>query len=348
MSGAIDVGTGGHSSTMDGATLPVPVEGAAGRQSPRPAAAPPPPTKRRTTRDEWQRRGEILLLVGPALTLFVLFVLLPMGQAAYYSVYDWNGLQPLEDFVGLDNYRDALSDPVFQDSLKHNFLIVGFSIVLQLPLGLGVALLLNRRMRGRGALRTLIFVPYVLAEVVAGVVWLLMLQPDGFVDQALEAVGLGFLSQLWVGDPDVVLVTIMIVLTWKYVGFAILLFLAGMQGIPVELQEAAALDGASWWQTQRRITIPLLAPTIRIWIFLSMIGSLQLFDMVWVMTGGGPANASSTMTTYLISQGFERFRFGYGSAVAVILFAVSFLVAIVYQRFVLRRDIADPLGGRRR
>jgi raffinose/stachyose/melibiose transport system permease protein len=317
-----------------------------GRTSPPSATAGR--ARRPRSRDDWKRRAEVLLLVSPALALFVVFVLLPMGQAAYYSVFNWNGLTPLDQYVGLDNYSEALGDPVFKDAIVHNFVIVVASILIQLPLGLAVALLLNRRMKGQGTLRTLLFVPYVLAEVVVGVVWLLMLQPDGFVDQAMEATGLGALRQLWLGDPDIVLVTLMVVLTWKYVGFAVLLFLAGMQGIPTDLHEAAALDGASWWQIQRRITIPLLGPTIRIWVFLSMIGSLQLFDMVWIMTGGGPANASQTMATYLISRGFERFRFGYGSAVAVILFVISFVVAIVYQQLVLRRDVAGPLGGRRR
>ncbi|MFC5381744.1 carbohydrate ABC transporter permease [Aquipuribacter nitratireducens] len=314
-----------------------------GRATARPGG--PARARRGSTGNDWRRRAEVALLVLPALALFLTFVLVPMVQAAYYSLFNWNGLEALDDFIGFGNYSLALGDPVFRDAIGHNLLIVVLSILIQLPLGLGIALLLNRDIRGRGVLRTLIFVPYVLAEVVAGVIWLLMLQPNGVVDEAMASVGLGGLRQLWLGDPDVVLFTLMVVLTWKYVGFAIILFLAGLQGVPQELHEAAALDGASWWQTQWNITIPLLGPTIRIWVFLSMIGSLQLFDMVWIMTGGGPANASSTMVTYLISQGFERFRFGYGSAVAVILFAVSFLLAITYQQLVMRRDTA-PTSGR--
>ena len=129
-----------------------------------------------------------------------------------------------------------------------------------------------------------------------------------------------------------------VVITWKYIGFGIILFLAGLQGIPKELLEAAAIDGATPWKATRYITLPLLGPTIRIWIFLSIIGSLQLFDLVWIMTLGGPANASNTMAVYLIDHGFRRSQFGYGSAVAMILFFISFVVALVYQRFVLRRD----------
>jgi raffinose/stachyose/melibiose transport system permease protein len=136
---------------------------------------------------------------------------------------------------------------------------------------------------------------------------------------------------------------VFVVLTWKYLGLAILLFLAGLQGVPDDLYEAAQLDGASWWQVQRRISIPLLGPTMRTWSFLSMIGSLQLFDLPWIMTGGGPANASSTMSTYLIDKGFHSYEFGYGSAVAVILFVICFVFALLYQRFALRRDTQGAL-----
>jgi raffinose/stachyose/melibiose transport system permease protein len=133
------------------------------------------------------------------------------------------------------------------------------------------------------------------------------------------------------------------VLTWKYIGFGIILLLAGLQGVPAELREAAAIDGASPWQTTRRIVLPLLAPTIRIWVFLTIIGSLQLFDIVWIMTGGGPANASVTMATYLINRGFQSYEFGYASAIAVILFIICFVFSLLYQRFALRRDTRGAL-----
>ena len=132
-------------------------------------------------------------------------------------------------------------------------------------------------------------------------------------------------------------------LTWKYLGFAIILMLAGLQGVPEELGEAAAIDGASWWQIQRHITLPLLGPTIRIWAFLSVIGSLQLFDMVRILTNGGPVNATATMATYMVDYGNGRGQVGYGSAVAVILFVISLVIALLYQRFVLRRDLSGAI-----
>jgi raffinose/stachyose/melibiose transport system permease protein len=286
-----------------------------------------------------RQRLEIVLFVTPALALMAVFVVYPIYSAARMSLYNWKGFGPMVDYVGLENFRRVLTDEVFTDAVVHNFLIVFLSILVQLPLGLGIALLLNRHIRGRGLLRTIIFVPYVVAEVIAGVVWLQLLQPgDGMLESLLRAVGIPTPAQGFLGTPDLALWTVFVVLTWKYLGLAVLLFLAGLQGVPHELHEAAQLDGATWWKAQRRIAIPMLAPTIRTWVFLSMIGSLQLFDMVWIMTGGGPANATTTMATYLISQGSQRQNFGIAGAASVILFIIGFVMALAYQLLVLRRD----------
>jgi raffinose/stachyose/melibiose transport system permease protein len=292
-----------------------------------------------------RRKAELAVLLLPPLVLFVGFVLLPIGIAAYYSVYNWSGFGPPTDFVGLHNYKIALADPVFRGSILHNLVIAGLSLVIQLPISIALALLLNRPMRGRTFLRLAVFAPYVLSEATTAVLWLLMLQPGGFVDQLMKALGLGGLVHQWLADPAIVLYTLFVVVTWKYIGFGIILLLAGLQGVPAELREAAAIDGASPWQTTRRVVLPLLMPTIRVWIFLAMIGSLQLFDIVWIMTLGGPANASSTMVTYMIQNGFRSIEFGFGCAVAVILFIVSFLFALLYQRFALRRDTDGALTG---
>jgi raffinose/stachyose/melibiose transport system permease protein len=288
---------------------------------------------------------ELIVLLAPALALFTFFVLLPIVIAAYYGLFNWSGYGTLSDFVGLHNYRLVLDDPVFRESVLHNVIIAVLSLLIQLPLSISLALLLNRRLRGGSLLRMAVFTPYVISEATTAVLWLLMLQPGGFVDQMFKAVGLGPEIHQWLASTSIVLYTMFVVVTWKYIGFGIILLLAGLQGIPVELREAAAIDGASSWQVTRRITLPLLGPTIRIWIFLSMIGSLQLFDIVWIITGGGPANASSTMVTYMIENGFRSLEFGYGSAVAVILFIISFVFALLYQRFALRRDTAGALTG---
>jgi raffinose/stachyose/melibiose transport system permease protein len=288
------------------------------------------------------RAAELPLLCGPALLLFGLFVLVPIVLAAYHSLYDWVGFGA-KSFNGLHNYTTALSDPVFRSSILHNVIIALLSVAIQLPVSIALAMLLNRRLRGQAVMRLLIFAPYVVSEAITAVIWLLLLQPGGFADEVMKRAGLGGLVQLWLGNPHIVLYTMFAVVTWKYIGFGIILLLAGLQGIPPELREAAAIDGASSLQITRHLILPLLGPTIRIWIFLSVIGSLQLFDVVWIMTAGGPANASSTMVTYLIHNGFNSYEFGYGSAVAVILFVVCFAFALLYQRFAMRRDTAGAV-----
>jgi len=309
------------------------------------AAAPVDGRPPRARRSGVRQRLEIALFTGPALVVFLGFVILPVVLAAIYSLYNWNGLGPLERFIGIDNYVRALNDPVFLRAIGNNFTIVALSILIQGPLAIGVALLLNRRLRGRTFFRALIFVPYVLAEVIAGLSWKLLLSPRGGINALLENIGLGEFAQPWLANPEIALGVMFVIITWKYLGFAILLMLAGLQGVPQELQEAAAIDGASWWQTQWRITLPLLAPTIRIWVFLSIIGSLQLFDIVWVTTKGGPVGATNTMAVYMLQNG--QGAPGYGSAIAVILFAISLVVAVIFQRTVMRRDLAGALTGGR-
>jgi raffinose/stachyose/melibiose transport system permease protein len=310
--------------------------------------APAGPTRGRS--GAARQRIEIALLVGPALILFLGFVILPVLLAAVYSLYNlppafrWEHLADPERFIGFANYERAFNSPEFIRAIGNNFIILFLSLLIQGPLAIGIALLLNRPMRGRGVLRLLIFVPYVLAEVIAGLSWKLLLQPQGGVNAMLEAVGLGAWQQNWLADPEIALWTLFLILTWKYLGFAIILMLAGLQGVPEELAEAAAIDGASWWQIQRHITIPLLGPTIRIWAFLSMIGALQLFDMVWVTVAPTVRSmATETMATYMVQQGQFAGQPGYGSAIAVILFFISLIVALVYQRFALRRDLAGAI-----
>jgi raffinose/stachyose/melibiose transport system permease protein len=293
---------------------------------------------RRSRRRHMRAWAGIALFLLPALLLYLLLVIYPMLQAARFSLYDWNGLGPMTDFVGLANFQRALSDPVFLGAVGHNAIIVVLSLFVQIPFALGLALMLNRRFRGRAILRLVFFAPYVIAEVITAIVWSLLLQPRGLAEHFLGAIGLGELYHPWLANPDTVLYALFVIITWKYFGFHMILLLAGLQGIPKELDEAAAIDGATRRQAIRYVTLPLLGPTLRVSVFLSIIGSLQLFDLVWVTTRGGPVNASNTMAVYMFDRGFVRFQFGYGSAVAVILFLICFALALLYQRHVLRRD----------
>ncbi len=256
-------------------------------------------------------------------------MIFPVALAAYYGFYQWKGYGEPTDWVGLNNYKLILTDSAFHDVLWHNGLILVLSLVIQGPLAIGVALLLNQRIRGRSAIRVLIFVPYIISEVIVGTGWSLMLQSNGAVNDLLRSIGLGSLEADWIADPDLAIWTLMAIITWKYIGFAVILMLAGLQSVPDEIFEAAQIDGASYWQIQRRITLPLLGPTIRIWAFLSIIGSLQLFDLVYIIWGqyvSGTAG-TSTMAIYLLAQGRNAGNYGYGSAVAVVMFVISLAVA---------------------
>ncbi|WP_156762181.1 carbohydrate ABC transporter permease [Microbacterium karelineae] len=303
------------------------------------------PARRR--RPDWRMRGEIALLAGPGIVIFVAFVIFPVLMAAFYGFFRWKGFGFPDDFVGFENYALILQDPTFRDAVLHNFVIVIASLILQGPLAILFALLMNQKMRGRTLIRVLIFVPYVISEVVVGTGWSLMLQDSGAINSMLAKIGLEGMQQSWLADPSVAMGTLMVIITWKYIGFAVILMLAGLQSIPEELYEAAAIDGAGFWKTQWNITLPLLGPTIRIWAFLSMIGALQLFDLVNIIWGQyiAATAGTSTMATYMYLNGHLAGNYGFGNAVAVLLFLISLVVALVYQRYVLRRDTAGAVTG---
>lgn len=297
------------------------------------------------TRQTRRRAGalRIVLFLAPALAVYALFVLFPVVQAARFSLFKWNGLGPLTEFIGLKNYVTAINSPIFITSVSNNLLVIFLSLTIQIPFSLMLAVMLNRRFPGRAVFRLLFFLPYVLSEAVTGIVFSLMLRPDSLVDSGLNLVGAGGLIQDWLGDTTFVMITLFVIITWKYFGFHMILMLAGLQGIPHEIAEAALIDGADRRGVFRYITLPLLGPTIRVSVFLSIIGALQLFDVVWVMTGGGPLNASSTMAIGMFKAGFVAHQMGYGSALAVILFLFGLVVALLYQRYVLRRDTEGAL-----
>ena len=298
-----------------------------------------------STRRRWPL---IVAFLTPALALYLVFLVYPVVQGARYSVYDWNGLGDLTDFVGFDNFTAAFRDDVFRSALAHNLVILVLTLLLQLPFALFLAVLLDQNLRGRALMRTLFFAPFVLSEVVTAVVWRQIFRPNGLLDGATSSVTGEPYQGLWIANPDITLYSVFFVVSWKYFGFHMILMLAGLQQIPRELREAASVDGATPWRAFWDVTLPLLGPTLRVSAFLAMIGSLQLFDLVWVMTGGGPVNASETMATYLIDWGFRRSEFGYASAVSVIVFGLSFVLALAYQRWALRRDItgATAMGAR--
>lgn len=307
----------------------------------------PSVNNRRRARRSLPKWIQVTVLLAPAAVLYSIFVLSPIIRSFYYSLFEWNGLEPLSNFVGLANYRRALDDGDLLLAMRNNGLLIVLSLGLQIPFALMLSLALNRKFKGRAVFRLVFFAPFVLSEVIAGVLFLLLLQPGSVVDQTFDLAGLGDATPLWLADRDVVMFTLFFVLSWKYFGFSMILLLAGLRGIPEEINEAAAIDGATGRRLTRHITLPLLGPTIRIVAFLAIIGSLQTFDIVYVMTQGGPSGASNTMAHFMIDQAFKRFEFGYGSAVAVIITMLALGLSLAYQRYVLRRDMEGAVTGAR-
>ncbi|MBC7814510.1 MAG: sugar ABC transporter permease, partial [Burkholderiales bacterium] len=243
----------------------------------------------------------IALFLLPGMLIFLLFVLMPISQSVYFSLYDWNGFGPPTDFVWTGNYERLLSHSVFQDSVWHSFTLMSLSLLIQLPMALGLALLVGRgKLRGRKAFRAFLFLPFVFSEVITAIMWRYVLSPDNgaLLNSVLATFIPGFEPVGWLARTDIVLFALFLVLTWKYFGFHMILYMAGLQNIPQDLEDAARVDGAKERDVIRYVTLPLLGPTIRLTIFLSVVGSFQQFVLAWVLTSeGGPVNASQLIAT---------------------------------------------------
>ncbi|HZR41643.1 MAG TPA: sugar ABC transporter permease [Ktedonobacteraceae bacterium] len=311
----------------------------------REAARARPPV--RSQRSNFRRAGIIVLFLLPSAVLYFVLVLLPVLQAVPYSLFTWNGLEPLTHFVGLKNYMLAITDPVFVKAFTDNITIVVLSLLIQLPFALMLALVIGKTLPGRTIFRSIFFMPYVLSDAVAGTIWHFLFLPDnsGLINTVLQHTIPGFQPQLWLADPRMVLFCIFVVMIWKYFGLHLVLYVAGIQNIPDEVVDAARIDGASSLQVSRYITIPLLGSTVRLSIFLSILGSLQYFDLIWVMSQGGPVHGSETMATYLYQYGFQSLSLGYGSAIGMFMFITCLIFALIYQRIIMRRDIDGSLAG---
>jgi raffinose/stachyose/melibiose transport system permease protein len=286
----------------------------------------------------------IALFLLPSAVLFFTFVIFPIIQAAYLSLYKWNGLGPLVDYTGLRNFAILFGDKPFGQALLHNFIIVLLSITIQLPIALALAILVGRKLPGRAVFRTIFFLPYIISEAITAVLWSFIFNPrfaaSDVINALLDTVLPFYKPGPWLGDPNKVLVAIFLVLTWKYFGLHMILYIAGLQGIPAELEEAARIDGANNLQTLWFVTIPMLSRTIFTSVYLSVLGSIQQFDLVWLMTEGGPVNASEVLTTYMYRHGFVSFRLGFGSGVAVVLFVICLLFSLIYQGAFTQQEYA--------
>jgi raffinose/stachyose/melibiose transport system permease protein len=289
---------------------------------------------RRVTLNGW---AVIVVFLPPALLLFTVFVALPMIEAGWYSFYNWDGYGRPEKFIGLKNYGYLIGNDVFVRALINNGLIIVTSLLVQLPLALGVAMTIAGRMPGSVWFRMIFFLPYILADVAAGLIWHFMFDGDYGLASTITG-ALGLQPYFLLASKDWAFSAILIVILWKYFGFHMMLYIAGLQGIDKSLLEAAEMDGASAFQRFRYITLPLLGPMIRLSVFFSVVGALQLFDVVVPLTGGGPFNTTHTMVSFLYFFGITRMRVGFGSAVGVVLFLICITFTIAYRRLLMRDD----------
>ena len=308
--------------------------------APPPAAAPPRATVRRRSPLEQRRRRSallwFLLLAGPNVALLLVFVYRPLLESFYLSTLQWNLGSPVARQIGLGNYIELFTAPstgrIVTTTVVFTVATVGGAMVL----GLGLAVLLNQKLRGRGFARTVAFAPYVLSGFAVGILWLFIFDPRyGLMREVLSWVGAS--SPQWYTQRPWPLVMVIVVYLWKNLGYVALIYLAGLQSVPQDLKDAAALDGASGYRTLRSFTLPLLTPTSFFLLITMMLASLQSFDIIKAMTQGGPLGSTTTLMYSVYQESFVNGRAGYASAVATVLFLVLLAVTAVQMRFVQRK-----------
>ncbi|WP_127531258.1 carbohydrate ABC transporter permease [Paenibacillus kobensis] len=273
----------------------------------------------------------IALFVLPCLLLYVCLVFVPIFYSMYTSTFDWNGIG-VKKYIGLDNYVNILyHDKVFWPAVKHTLLFAVFSM-LEIPVALLIATLLNRYVRKPNFFVSAYFVPVILSVVIIGQLWKTIYNPaslGGMINQTLDSLGLHSWTHSWLTEPDIAMYALYFVALWQYLGYHLLIQFTGISNIPTEIYEAAKIDGAEGFKADWHITFPLVVPIFKISIILAFIGSLQSFDMIMVMTGGGPAHATDVIATHMYNMSFASSKFGYGSAIAIILVIVCLVATVI-------------------
>lgn len=311
---------------------------------PAPGAAPTTPSEAQRAplrRRSWKSRMREpltgLIFILPMLVLFVIFRYVPTLGAGFMSFTDYKLYGGFE-FVGLDNYTDLIGDTLFLNSVKITLLYAVIYVPLIFIVAMGTALLLNTVVWGQGFFRGAIFLPYVTSFVLAGIIWLWVYQGDGLINGIITQLGGDRIAFVTGGQMEV-LSSLAVVSVWKGFGYSMLILMAGLKSVPEEYHEAAKIDGAGAVRRFFSITLPLLKPVIFFVMVIETIAAFQVFDTVYVMTGGGPARASNVLVYMLYQQGFQFFNFGYAAAIGVALFVIVFLISIV-QRFFLDREVS--------
>lgn len=276
---------------------------------------------------------------SPALILMLAFFMLPIISSFYYSAFDWNVLSHDSKFVGLGNFIELFSSKHFIVALRNTVVYAVFVAFFNNLFGLLLAMGLDKGLKTRNFLRTVFFIPSLLSLVITGYTWSFIYHPElGLPKFLSETLGLNIFYQDWLGNPSLVLYSIIFVAIWQFSGYYMIIYLTGLQGVPVELYEACKMDGANVWQKFRNVTFPLLAPAITIGIVTATIGSMKVFDIIYVMTKGGPGFASETLTTFLFTQTFFCNKAGYGVAASIVLFVLVFIFSIIQLSILRKRE----------
>lgn len=291
------------------------------------------------------------LFLGIPLLLYILWVIGPALYTMYLSLTEWDGLSAPQ-FIGLANFRLLFDDPVFVTSLLNNVRWLVIFIILPVALGLALAMILNENISGERFFKAAIYSPMILSPAVIGLIWSWMYDPrGGLINTTLSAVGLkglvGFLFGVpaggnpgWLNDPNMVLYCIIAAAAWRHTGYIMILYLTGLKGIPPSVLEAAKVDGASGWKLFLHVLFPLLKPSTIIVVVVTIIESLRSFDMVNIMTQGGPFNSSNVLANFMYLEAFHNYRMGYGAAVAVVLFILMFGFIVMYLREVTKSEVS--------
>lgn len=248
-----------------------------------------------------------------------------------FAFTDWSGIGSFQ-WVGLENFEAILSDSSKLHALGNTLLLAFGSVILSNVAGLAIAVNLNRVLKSRYVLRTLFFMPVVLSPLATSYIWKYIFQFDGPLNVVLRSVGLDSLTRPWLADPQFAIWTILVVVVWQNIGFSMVIYMAGLAAVPVEIEEAAAIDGAGLWQRFRHIVLPAIRPAVAIATTLGLVNGLRIFDQIMALTGGGPADATATLATEVYKQAFSLGNFGYGAALALVLTLIILVFAVVQQR----------------
>jgi ABC-type sugar transport system permease subunit len=265
--------------------------------------------------------------------LYAIFMIYPFFQSIYLSFTDWNGAQPVKNFIGLENYRQLFEDSLLWKSLQHNLIWVVIGTIGPLALGFLLAVMLSARPKGFTLFRTAYFLPQVLSPVVIAIVWGWIYNPlFGILNVGLDRFGLETWSRGWLGDPQWALYAVLLAAMWAETGFVFVIFLAGLQNVSRDLIEAATLDGANAWRRFRDVTLPQMANVVTVVAALLLIGGFSVFDIIFVMTGGGPANATDVIATYAYTEAFTQNNVGYASTLTLVITAITLIASVIFIR----------------